>query len=70
MISSLLSLLITLLVVGLIGWLVMFVVQQLPLGEPFAHVARVLVIVIFALIAIVLLLQFLGLVTPLRVGQL
>jgi hypothetical protein len=57
MISSLISLLIYLLVVGIILWLALYVISVIPLPAPFAQVARVIVIVIGCLIVILLLLQ-------------
>jgi hypothetical protein len=60
MISSLISLLIYLLVVGIILWLALYVISVIPLPPPFAQVARVIIIVIGCLIVILLLLQLVG----------
>jgi hypothetical protein len=53
--STLLSALITLVVVGLICWLVWWFISYIGLPEPFNKVARVLV----ALVALVFLINFL-----------
>lgn len=43
---DLISLLVTILVVGLIVWLLLYVIDMLPLPAPFGQIARVIVIVI------------------------
>jgi hypothetical protein len=40
------SLLITILVVGLVVWLLLYLINLIPLPEPFGQVARVIVIAI------------------------
>jgi hypothetical protein len=64
MIASLILLVVYLIIVGLIIWVLLYAVQNIPLGQPFANVARVVIIVIGALIVVLLLLQFLGVVGP------
>ena len=60
MIGALISLVIYLIVVGLILWLLLYLVQTIPLPAPFNQVARVVIMVLGVLILIVLLLQFAG----------
>lgn len=65
MIASLITLVIWLVVIGLICWLLLYAVQNIPLAPPFGQVVRVVIIVVGVLIAVLLLLQFLGVVAPL-----
>jgi hypothetical protein len=60
MIASLVYLVIYLIVIGLIVWLLTYLVDMVPLPEPFARVARFAIIAIGVLIVILLLLQFVG----------
>lgn len=64
MIGSLITLVIYLIVIGLIVWLLLYAVQNIPLPAPFGQVARVFIVVIGVLIVILLLLQFLGVLGP------
>jgi len=50
------------LIVGLIFWLLNYLVDAIPLPEPFNKVAKVVLLVAAVLIVIILLLQALGLV--------
>ena len=59
-IGGLVNLLIYIIVIGLILWLALYVISQLPLPEPFGAVARIVVIVIAVLLLILLLLQLVG----------
>ena len=59
MLVSLIYLLISILVLGLVLWLILFVIDQLGLPEPFGRVARIVVVVVGVLILIIVLLQFL-----------
>jgi hypothetical protein len=60
-IASLIYLMIYLVVVGLVIWLLTYLIDAIPLPEPFHRVARIAVLVIGVLIMIVLLLNFVGL---------
>jgi hypothetical protein len=60
MIASLVGLVIYLIVVGLIIWLLLYLIDIIPLPEPFHRVARIAIMVIGVLIIILLLLQFIG----------
>jgi hypothetical protein len=62
MIASLIYLVIYIIVVGLILWLLNYLIDAVPLQEPFRRVAKVAIIVIGILIIILLLLNFLGVV--------
>ena len=60
MIGGLVNLLIYVIVIGLLLWLVLYVIEAIPLPDPFGRVARVVVVVIAVLILILLLLQLIG----------
>ena len=64
MITALIHLVIFIVVVGLIVWLLLYLIDVIPLPEPFHRVARIAIIVVGILILILLLLQFLGVVEP------
>ena len=61
MITSLVFLLIYLIIIGVVIWLALYIISQLPMPAPFGQVARVIVVVIGCLILILLLLNFIGL---------
>lgn len=61
MIESLVYLVIYLIVIGIVIWLLTYLIDAIPLPEPFNRVARIAILVIGVLIVIVLLLQFAGL---------
>lgn len=61
MIASLVMLVVWLIVIGLIIWLLTYLIDAVPVPEPFARVARVAILVIGVLIVIIILLQFAGL---------
>ena len=58
MISALISLLITLLIVGVLWWAITQILALLPLPAPFAQIVRIILIVILCLIVINALLAF------------
>ena len=60
MIASLVTLVIYLIVVGIIIWLLLYLIDVIPLPEPFHRVAKIAITVIGVLICILLLLQFIG----------
>jgi hypothetical protein len=62
MIASLIYLVIYLIVIGLVIWLLTYLIDVIPLPEPFHRVARIAILVIGVLIVILLLLQFIGVV--------
>ena len=57
---DLIALLITILVIGLVCWLILYVIDQLPLPPPFHQVARIIVIVVAVLLLIRVLLSVSG----------
>ena len=57
---DLISLLVTILVIGLVCWLILYVIDQLPLPAPFGQVARIIVIVVGVLLLIRVLLSLTG----------
>lgn len=60
MLTSLISLVVYILVLGLIVWLLHYLIDAIPLPEPFNRVAKAILLVVSVLIVIVLLLQFAG----------
>jgi hypothetical protein len=62
MIVALLYLVIYLIIVGVVIWLLLYLVDNIPIPEPFHRVARVAIMVVGVLIVIVLLLNFVGIV--------
>ena len=57
MITSLVSIVIYLLVIGLIVWLLLFLVDYVPVPEPFNRVPKIVIMVAAVLIVILLLLS-------------
>ena len=62
MISALVSLVIYVIVVGIILWLLRYLISQLPMDEQFRTVANMVILVVGVLILILLLLNFAGLI--------
>lgn len=60
MVEGLISLLILCVVVGIIAWLVLWLIDTLPLPAPFGQIARVLIIIIAVLIILYRALPLLG----------
>ena len=60
MIAALIHLVIYLIVIGVIIWLLLYLIDAIPLPQPFHRVARTLIIAVGVLIVILLLLQFVG----------
>lgn len=71
MIASLIQLVIWIVVLGLVFWLLNYLIDTIPLPDPFHKVAKVIIAVVAVLIILVLVLQLLGISTgfpPLRTG--
>jgi hypothetical protein len=64
MITALVHLVIYIVVLGVIVWLLLYLIDAVPVPEPFSRVARVAITVLGVLILILLLLQFVGIVEP------
>jgi hypothetical protein len=62
MIGSLIYLVIYIIVIGLIVWLLNFLIDAVPMDPPFKRVAKIALMVVSVLIIILLLLQFVGVV--------
>jgi hypothetical protein len=60
MIGSLIALVIYVVVIGLILWLLNYLVDAVPMEPPFKRVAKIAILVIGVLVVILLLLQFIG----------
>jgi preprotein translocase subunit SecE len=60
MVTSLIYLVVYVIVIGLILWLLNYLVDAVPLQEPFRKFAKVAILVVGVLIVILLLLQFVG----------
>ena len=62
MIGGLITLVIYIIVIGIIIWLLRYLVGALPMDEQFRTVANVIILVVGVLILILLLLNFAGLI--------
>ena len=60
MISALITLIIYLLVLGLLYWLVIYVLDTIPIPDPPNRIIKIALMVIMVLIVIVLLLNLIG----------
>jgi hypothetical protein len=60
MITALIYLVIYLIVLGLIVWLLLYLVDTVPIPEPFHRVAKVVIMAFGIIIAILLLLNLIG----------
>lgn len=60
MIASLVYLVVYIIVLGLILWLLNYLIDAVPLQEPFNRVAKIALLVVGVLIVILLLLNFIG----------
>lgn len=60
MIASLITLVIYVIVIGLILWLLRYLIDAIPMDEPFRRFAHIAILVIGVLIVILLLLDFIG----------
>jgi hypothetical protein len=60
MIGALVYFVIYLLVIGVIAWLLMFLVDYVPVPPPFNRVAKIVIMVVAVLIVILLLLGLVG----------
>jgi len=60
MISALITLIVYLLVIGLLYWLVIYVIDTVPIPDPPARVIKIALMVLMVLVIIALLLQLLG----------
>ncbi len=70
MISLLVNLIIYLLVVGILYWLVIYVVDAIPIPMPANRVIKIVLTVLVALVIILLLLQLFGAATNIRLPEL
>lgn len=69
MVGSLITLVIYIIVIGLIMWLLIWALDQIPMPEPFKSVARVLIIVIGVLILCFILLSLVGEAPRIKLGS-
>jgi hypothetical protein len=70
MIVGLVNLIIYLLVLGLLYWLVIYVIDTIPIPDPPARVIKIALMVLLVLIVIVLLLDLVGIGTGLDIPRL
>jgi hypothetical protein len=70
MIMALLTLIIYLAVVGLLYWLLIYVIDAIPIPDPPARIIKIIAMVILVLIIISLLLNLLGVSTGLDMPRL
>jgi len=64
MITALVYLVLYIVIVGVVIWLLLYLVDAVPIPEPFHRAARIAITVIGVLIVILLLLNFLGVLEP------
>jgi len=64
MISGLIYLAIYLIIIGVVLWLLTYLLDVVPMPPQFKQVARVVIIVVGVLIAILVLLNFVGILEP------
>ena len=62
MIGTLISIIVTLIIIGVLFWAVRTVVAVLPMGEPFKTILNVLLIVLSVIVSLWLCLQMLNLI--------
>lgn len=60
MLPALVALLITILVVGIVAWLIVYLIDLLPIDATFKQIARVLVLIIAVLVCLIKALPLLG----------
>lgn len=60
MIAALVYFVVYLIVIGLIVWLLLYIIDQVPLPAPFNRIAKIVVTVLGVLIVILLLLNLIG----------
>jgi hypothetical protein len=70
MIAALITLIVYLLVLGLLYWLVIYVVDTIPIPDPPARVIKIALMVLMVLIVIVLLLNLIGAGTGINLPKL
>jgi len=61
MIGLLINLIVYLLILGILYWLVIYVIDAIPIPDPPNRIIKIVLVVIIALVVIALLLQLLGL---------
>ena len=66
MIGTLISVNLTLIVLGVVLWAVEQLLPMIPMPAPFAQIIRVLIIVIIVLVVVYIIASLLGAVAPLR----
>ena len=60
MLGTLIGIVVLLIVVGIIWWGIQQLLPLMPMGEPFATIVRVLLVVIMAFVCLYIILQLLG----------
>lgn len=68
MISTLISIILTLIVLGVVIWAIQQLLPLVPMPEPFARIIHVLLIVVVVLVVIYIIAGLLGAVAPLKLG--
>lgn len=60
MIGALINLIVYVLIFGILYWLLIYVIQTVPIPEPAARIIRLAVLVVAVIVIVLLLLQLLG----------
>lgn len=63
-VTAWISLLVALVIIGVVVWLVDYVCRTIPVPDPLGRIIRVVAMVLGVLIAVLLVLQSLGVVAP------
>lgn len=66
MLGTLISIILTLIVLGVIIWAIQQLLPLVPLPEPFARIIHVLLVVVVVLVVVYIIAGLLGAVAPLR----
>lgn len=70
MIGTLISIILTLIILGVIIWAIMQLLPLIPLPEPFARIIHVLLVVVCVLVVVWIIASLLGVAGPFRFGRL
>ena len=63
MIPALINLIVWLLVVGILYWIVIYIIDNVPIPDPPARIIKIVLVVVLALVCILMLLDLVGVQT-------
>ena len=70
MIMSLITLIVWLCVIGLLYWLVIYVIDTIPIPDPPARIIKIVLMVLMVLVVIILMLNLIGVSTGVNMPKL